>query len=147
MAGREGVCRVRGKAGDKVAGRIAASAFARGGTVSEKEALDELLHAANDITQAAIIDGTQVTVAGGPASADGVAAAADALWTLAARSARNGGTGLERLVVESLEGATYMVTEGERRLVAIAGLKAVPGVVLYDMRACLRAASALGSDA
>jgi predicted regulator of Ras-like GTPase activity (Roadblock/LC7/MglB family) len=104
-----------------------------------REALDELLRTSSDVTQAAIVDGTETTVAGGGgASAAAVAAAADALWELALRAASGAAAGLDQLMVEASEGATFMVADGSLRIVALTSRRPAPGLVFYDLHACLR---------
>lgn len=102
-----------------------------------QEALGELLRVSSDVTHAAVLetDGTLVATTG---PAPGVAGAAGELWAAAQRAAAEGAGALDQLVCEGPGGATFMVAEGDHRIVAITGRRPVAGLVFYDLRTCLR---------
>ena len=109
-----------------------------------QEALDELLCVSADVTQAAVLDSDGVMLARtGRASdaSDGnvaVADAADSLWHMAQGAVGEAGGGiLGQLVVESGQGATFMLVEAGRRIVATTGRRPAAGLVFFDLRACL----------
>ena len=112
-----------------------------------QKALAELLRVSTDVSQAAVLDGDGAVVAStGTAPDAAVASAARNLWQTAQSAVDEAGGGaLGQLVVEGGQGATFMVAEAGRRIVAITGRRPASGLVFFDLRTCLR--EAFGGEA
>ena len=59
----------------------------------------------------------------------------------ASRSVREGGEGLTQLEVSTRAGSVFLVADADRRIVATTGPDPTVGLVFYDLKSCLRAAT------
>jgi hypothetical protein len=101
-------------------------------------ALAELAELSAQIEAAAILrDGAVEAELGDPALVGRLARAADELLS-AAESVRPGGPEIERVEVLLPESGVFAVRGGGRVVVAATVAEPTPGLVLYDLRTCLR---------
>lgn len=101
-------------------------------------ALAELAELSAQVEAAAVVRGGVVEAGIGDARAvERLARAADELFA-AAGGLRPGGPELERVEVVISEGGVFAVRDGERVAVAATVTEPTPGLVLYDLRTCLR---------
>jgi hypothetical protein len=101
-------------------------------------ALAELAELSAQVEAAAVVRAGTVEAAIGPAAAaERLAHAADELFA-AAISMRPAGPDVERVEVVLPEGGVFAVRDGERVAVAATVTEPTPGLVLYDLRTCLR---------
>jgi hypothetical protein len=103
-----------------------------------RAALAELAELSAQVEAAAVVRGGTVEAEIGRAGAAArLARAADELFTAAA-GVRPGGPEVERVEVVLAEGGVFAVRDGERVAVAATVPSPTPGLVLYDLRTCLR---------
>jgi hypothetical protein len=101
-------------------------------------ALAELAELSAQVEAAAVVRAGTVEAGIGDAGAvERLARAADELFA-AAGGVRPGGPDLERVEVVVPEGGVFAVRDGERVAVAATVTEPTPGLVLYDLRTCLR---------
>ena len=101
-------------------------------------ALSELAELSAQIEAAAIVRAGEVEgELGDPALVARLVRAADELFGAAA-DVRPGGAEVERVEVVLPEGGVFAVRGGERVAVAATVPEPTPGLVLYDLRTCLR---------
>jgi hypothetical protein len=101
-------------------------------------ALAELAELSAQVAAAAIVRGGAVEAGlGDPGLVERLARAADELLGAAA-GVRRGGPDVERVEVVLPEGGVFAVRGGERVAVAATVPEPTPGLVLYDLRTCLR---------
>jgi predicted regulator of Ras-like GTPase activity (Roadblock/LC7/MglB family) len=102
-------------------------------------ALAELKQLSSQVEEAAILDADGSVVASTlSAERAGALAAAAAALLAAAASLRPDGPGVARVEVALPEGSVFAVVEGERRAVATTVPDPTAGLVVYDLRTCLR---------
>ena len=99
-------------------------------------ALGELIELSSQVEAAVVLDRAGVAGSTGPA-AEGLAAAADALLE-AAGALRPDGPAVSRVEVTLPEAGVFVVREGERRIAARTVPRPTAGLVVYDLRTCLR---------
>jgi hypothetical protein len=99
-------------------------------------ALAELTELSSQIQAAALLEERAVTASTGP-GAQSLAAAADELLAAAA-DVRRGGPAVTRVEVSFPHASVFLVVEGDRRIVARTVPRPTPGLVVHDLRACLR---------
>jgi hypothetical protein len=101
-------------------------------------ALAELADLSAQVEAAVVLRGGTVEAGiGAAARVERLARAADELFAAAA-GLRGGGAELERVEVVMPEGGVFAVRDGERVAVAATVTEPTPGLVLYDLRTCLR---------
>jgi hypothetical protein len=100
------------------------------------DALAELTELSSQVEAAAILDGGRVAGTVGP-GAEALASAAGPLLA-AARAVRPDGPAVTRVEVALPEGGVVCVVEGARSAVARTVPGATAGLVVYDLRTCLR---------
>jgi hypothetical protein len=99
-------------------------------------ALAELTELSSQIQAAVVLEEGTVAGSTGP-GATPLAGAADELLAAAA-AVRRGGPGITRVEVSLPDAAVFLVVEGERRIVARTGPRPASGLVVHDLRTCLR---------
>jgi hypothetical protein len=99
-------------------------------------ALAELTELSSQIQAAVVLEERRVAGSTG-AGAQALAAAADELLASAA-GVRSGGPAVTRVEVSLPDAAIFLVVEGDRRIVARTVPRPTPGLVVHDLRACLR---------
>ena len=101
-------------------------------------ALKELSELSAQIEAAAVLrDGAVEATVGNTDVAERVARAADGLLATAA-AVRPGGPEVERVEVVVPDGGVFVVRAGSRTVVAATVPEPTAGLVLYDLRTCLR---------
>lgn len=108
--------------------------------MSVDEAIHDLLNFSTDIRAVAVLDhGGEVAASAPPASSGALGAAAAGLWAEAQLCAGlSDGAQLDHVVVQDDSGAVGMVREGDRLAVAVTGPRPAVGLLLFDLRSCLR---------
>jgi predicted regulator of Ras-like GTPase activity (Roadblock/LC7/MglB family) len=117
--------------------------------VDTEAALAELMELSAQIETAAVLasDGSVIAATVTAERAAALAAAAGRLAD-AAHAVRPDGPQVARVEVTLPEGSTFLVYEGERRIVATTVPEPTAGLVVYDLRTCLRRiAEGEGGDA
>jgi hypothetical protein len=99
-------------------------------------ALGELTELSSQVEAAVVLDDGGVVGTTG-AGAEALAEAAEALLA-AAREVRPDGPQVARVEVELPEAGVFLVREGARRIVARTVPRPTAGLVVYDLRTCLR---------
>lgn len=101
-------------------------------------ALAELAELSTQVEAAAVLrDGAVEATVGNADLADRVARAADGLLA-AAEAVRPGGPEIERIEIVVADGGVFVVRSGPRTVVAATVPEPTAGLVLYDLRTCLR---------
>jgi predicted regulator of Ras-like GTPase activity (Roadblock/LC7/MglB family) len=102
-------------------------------------ALAELTELSAQVETAAVLaaDGSVVAATVSPERAAALAVAAGRLGDAAA-AVRPGGPAISRVEVRLPEGSAFLVDEGGRRIVATTVPEPTAGLVVYDLRTCLR---------
>jgi predicted regulator of Ras-like GTPase activity (Roadblock/LC7/MglB family) len=101
-------------------------------------ALAELAELSAQVEAAAVLrDGAVEATVGNAGLADRVARAADGLLA-AAEAVRPGGPEIERIEIVLPDGGVFVVRAGARTVVAATVPEPTAGLVLYDLRTCLR---------
>jgi predicted regulator of Ras-like GTPase activity (Roadblock/LC7/MglB family) len=101
-------------------------------------ALAELAELSAQVEAAAVLrDGAVEATVGNADLADRVARAADGLLA-AAEAVRPGGPEIERIEIVLPDGGVFVVRAGARTVVAATVPEPTAGLVLYDLRTCLR---------
>jgi predicted regulator of Ras-like GTPase activity (Roadblock/LC7/MglB family) len=104
------------------------------------QALADLTEISSQIEAAVLFDGGGAvlgsTVADDERSADLVGAANELL--AAAADVQPGEALLTQLEVSTLDGSVFVVSDGDRRIVATTGPEPTVGLVFYDLKSCLR---------
>lgn len=108
--------------------------------MSVDEAIHDLLNFSTDIRSVAVLDqGGEVVAAAPTAASDALGGTAAGLWAEAQLCAGlSDGTQLDHVVVQDETGAVGMVREGDRLIVAVTGPRPAVGLLLFDLRTCLR---------
>jgi predicted regulator of Ras-like GTPase activity (Roadblock/LC7/MglB family) len=117
--------------------------------VDAEAALAELMELSAQVETAAVLgsDGSVVAATVPPERAAALAAAAGRLAG-AARAVRSDGPQVARVEVRLPEGSAFLVNEGELSIVATTVPEPRAGLVVYDLRTCLRRiAEGDGTDA
>jgi predicted regulator of Ras-like GTPase activity (Roadblock/LC7/MglB family) len=105
--------------------------------VDAAQALTELMQLSSQIEEAAILDGEGAVVSAKPESAGAGLAGAAAELVAAARDI-GAHDEVTRVEVELAEGAIFVLTEGQKTVVARTAPEPSAGLVVYDLRTCLR---------
>jgi hypothetical protein len=106
-------------------------------------ALAELTELSSQIQAAVVLEEHDVAGSTG-AGTEALAVAADELLAAAAH-VRGGGPAVTRVEVSLPEASVFLVVEGDRRIVARTVPRPTAGLVVHDLRACLRRLAA-GED-
>ncbi len=111
-------------------------------------ALADLVEVSSQIEGAVMTDAKGAPVAStfDDDRAKAVAAAAHGLLAQAAESKAGSGAGLSHLVAELPDGAVFVVRDDERAIAAVTAPDPTVGLIVYDLKTCLRLASE-GDDA
>ena len=99
-------------------------------------ALAELTELSSQVEAAVVLDERGVAGSTGSGT-ESLAAAADELLRAAA-NVRGDGPAVTRVEVLLPDAAVFLVLEGDRRIVARTVPRPTPGLVVHDLRACLR---------
>jgi predicted regulator of Ras-like GTPase activity (Roadblock/LC7/MglB family) len=110
--------------------------------VDAAAALADLTEISSQIETAAIFDADEATLASSPADdvvAERLVAAARELLAAAADVPGGEGRELTQLEVALREGSVFVVRDGDHAVAATTSPRPTAGLVLYDLRTCLRA--------
>lgn len=108
-------------------------------------ALADLTEISSQVEAAAVFDESGALLGWTHADEAGARALVDGARDLLAAGAnvrRDGGPGLVRLEAALAEGSVFVVREGQLAIVATTVPEPTSGLVVYDLRACLRALAA-----
>lgn len=109
------------------------------------QALADLTEISSQIQAAALIDGdgrVEASTLADDTRAQAFARAARELLGAADAVRSTGGDSLTQLEVATAEGSVFVVRDGERTIAATTSAEPTVGLVFYDLKSCLRSASA-----
>jgi predicted regulator of Ras-like GTPase activity (Roadblock/LC7/MglB family) len=102
------------------------------------QALRELLDVSEDVVGAVIFDREGEPVAATVGDDEARAAAEIGAAMIAYADALRGDASAGRLEATTTDGSVFVVREGDQAVVAVTGEDPVTGLVLHDLKACLR---------
>ena len=133
--------------GEGLAYRLAATTLLASAGVNPTEAIADLTEISSQVEAAALLDedGTVLASTLPAEAANGLADAARAILAGAER-VRRGGAAVTGVRASTSAGSVFVVRDGERSIVATTQPSPTTGLVLYDLRTCLRALAGAGED-